>query len=142
MGKKKRVDHSKADDGAIHSPFAGLAALRETLPSAPEPKAGTETPCEGHAPNTAESGLGFQRCVLRRERSGRKGKTVVKIENTGLGPDALLSLAKTLKKKLGCGATVEGEAVVVLGDLEDRLADVLATAGVGRIQRGSGAKKS
>lgn len=143
MGKKKRVDVSKQDDVAIQSPFASLQSLRDSLPDAPPPKGdrpGVETETEkAPSPSAAIAGdndkrahgpFAMKRAVIRRERAGRGGKTVVKIENTDLDSEQLSRLAKAVKKKLGCGAIVEGDAVVVLGDLEDRVETLLRSEGV------------
>ena len=66
---------------------------------------------------------------------GRSGKTVTRI--AGVSPDALDSVAKRMKKALGCGAIVEGSDVVLLGSLVDRASEWLTKAGAGKIVKGN-----
>src|SRR5262245_61740694 len=58
--------------------------------------------------------------VLRRERKGRGGKTATVVAGLGLRPRELDRVARELKRALGCGATVEDDAIVVQGDLAAR----------------------
>lgn len=128
MGNK-RIDRSQttppANDRSA-SPFAALAGLREQLPAGDVPAAPSPAPPEGAAATQAK------KVVVRRERAGRGGKTVTVVEQLGLDAPALTAMAKRMKKALGCGATVEGEALVLLGDLEERAAAWLEKEGVAK----------
>ncbi|RLB52288.1 MAG: hypothetical protein DRJ42_15270, partial [Deltaproteobacteria bacterium] len=73
--------------------------------------------------------------VVRRETKGRGGKTVTRV--TGLTRAELPALALRMKKALGCGAVVEGEALVLLGSLVDRAAGWLEAQGAERVIRGN-----
>lgn len=73
--------------------------------------------------------------VIRRERKGRGGKTATIVE--GVTPEMRQSTARTLRRALGCGATVDGEAIVIQGDLGQRVARWLAGHGARRIVIGS-----
>jgi translation initiation factor 1 len=121
---KKRDDRSKTGDAGFGSAFAGLAGLRDALP---EGEAPADPP-----PEPAPEGRG--KVVVRRERSGRGGKTVTVIEGVGQGRE---DVAKRMKKALGVGARVEGEDVVLQGALEDRAAKWLEDNGFPRVVRGT-----
>lgn len=71
--------------------------------------------------------------MVRLERSGRKGKEVTLIEHLGLPVDQRPEWLATLKSKLGCGGAVEGEALVLQGDLRTRLEPLLKKLGVKRV---------
>ena len=67
---------------------------------------------------------------MRLERKQRRGKEVTVIEKLGLAPAELAAWCSRLKQSLGCGGTVEGDAIVVQGDFRNRLPDVLSAMGV------------
>ena len=71
--------------------------------------------------------------VLRRERKGRGGKTATVIEGLGLPAKTLDTALRALRKTLGCGGNLEGERVVLHGDLPERAEAWL---------RGHGAKRT
>jgi translation initiation factor 1 len=88
------------------------------------------------APLEADASVPFRwvdvaRVVLQRTRAGRGGKTVTLVR--GVAPEHLHEAARTLKKSLGVGASVDGDAVAVQGDQGDRLRAWLEKAGVRRI---------
>lgn len=70
--------------------------------------------------------------VVAREKKGRGGKTVTLV--SGLGPLAD-STAGTLKKFLGCGATLEDDVIVLQGDQVQRTAAWLESQGAKRVSR-------
>ncbi len=105
------------------SPFGKLAALRDQLPAGPAPK--PPAPPKGPA-----------RAVVRLERKQRGGKEVTVVEKLGLAPAALETWCRELKQALGCGGSVEGDAIVLQGDLRQRLPAVLAGKGVGKVTTG------
>ena len=74
------------------------------------------------------------RAVLQRTRAGRGGKTVTIVR--GVEAEHLDEAARTLKKALGVGATVEDDGVVVQGDQVERLRTWLDKAGVSKIVGG------
>lgn len=115
-------DHS---DDAGKSPFAGLASLRDALPSGPDPQPKpADRPAARRAPAKA---------VVRLERKGRGGKAVTVIEQLGLPAEELAAWLKELKAKLGCGGAVEGDTLVLQGDLRKRLRAPLEARGVRKV---------
>lgn len=55
------------------------------------------------------------------------------VEKLELAPAALEAWCKELKQALGCGGVVEGDAIVLQGDLRQRLPAVLTRKGVGKV---------
>lgn len=125
-----RVATKKRSEPAAlqHNPFAALRPEGSTdAASEPEPN-------EPPAPEP-EKGWGAGKIVLRREKKGRGGKTVTRIE--GLPSARLPALAAEMKRGLGCGAKVEGDALILLGSLVDRAAAWLRDQGAPRIVEGN-----
>jgi translation initiation factor 1 len=113
----------------FHTPFAGLSGrLGLPTPSAPpEPAA---------APPPPEPKAGPARAVVRLERKGRGGKTVTVVEKLGLRPRELDAWLADLKRALGCGGVLEDGALVLQGDLRDRVARRLEERGVRQVVLG------
>jgi translation initiation factor 1 len=61
---------------------------------------------------------------------------VTVVEQLGLPPKTLEKWLKELKQALGCGGTVEDDALVLQGDHRERLPAVLEKRGVRRISVG------
>jgi translation initiation factor 1 len=107
------------------NPFAALEALRGSLPSRPTaPPPGPEKPS------------GPARAVVRMERKGRGGKEVTIVDKLGLGPAALETWCRDLKHALGCGGSVDGETILLQGDLRSRVPAVLTARGVAKVTVG------
>lgn len=66
---------------------------------------------------------------IHRETKGRKGQGVTVITGIPLEPEALRTLAKTLKQKCSSGGTVKDGAVEIQGDHRDLLANELRKQG-------------
>ena len=133
MGKRKKEKAAlPAGESANlgHNPFASLSGL--SAPSRPEPAPAEES---DSSTTTAKTSPFPNKLVLRREKTGRRGKTVTRI--SGLPADNLPELAKTLKKALGCGATVEGADLILLGSLVDRAAEWFSARGAAKVVRGN-----
>ena len=107
------------------SPFAALEALRGSLPAGPAAPAVPEAKPRGPA-----------RAVVRMERKGRGGKEVTVVEKLGLREPELAVWCRDLKQALGCGGAVDGELIVLQGDLRSRLPAVLTARGVGKVTVG------
>jgi translation initiation factor 1 len=105
------------------TPFAALEKLRDQLP------VGEVAPTKAEA----DEKKGPARAVVRLEKKQRRGKEVTVVEKLGLQTNELESWCKQLKHTLGCGGTVEGDAIVLQGDFRRRLPDVLAVLGVRKI---------
>lgn len=104
------------------SPFAVLDQLRGSLPPGPAPK-----------PVVVK---GPARAVIRMERKGRGGKETTVIDKLGLAPAQLEIWCKELKQALGCGGVVDGELIVLQGDLRPRLPALLTGKGVAKVTIG------
>jgi translation initiation factor 1 len=107
------------------SPFAALEKLRAELPVGVVPK-----------PNTPPIAKGPARAVVRMERKGRGGKEATVIEKLALPEKQLEVWCKELKQALGCGGVVDGDTIVLQGDLRPRLPAVLSARGVGKVTVG------
>ncbi len=129
VAKKKRMTRPlpSPEDGPKNNPFASL------LGAAPRP---TPTPAQRTSAELrpAPPAKRFpHKLVVRREKKGRGGKTVTRV--SGIPAELLPALSKSMKKALGCGATVEGDDLVLLGSLVDRTADYLEGQGARRVVR-------
>jgi translation initiation factor 1 len=131
MGKRTNPPPPAAPAAPFHSPFAKLAPLREALPS---PPASAARP-PGAAPSKPAKPPPA-RAVVRIERKGRGGKEATVIEKLGLAPRDLEAWADALKRSLGCGGSVEGDAIAVQGDQRDRVRKWLESKGVGKVIAG------
>lgn len=124
MGKKEQRPPPGPAPGPFNAAFAGLAAKVGPLPDAPpapEPRA-----APAGAPPPA-------RAVVRMERSGRGGKVVTVVEKLGLPPRELERWLGDLKRALGCGGIVEGDALVLQGDARERVGALLEARGVRKV---------
>jgi len=133
MGKKKSKPATDTPTSEpFQSAFSGLASLRADLPSFESPDPGSQ-PDVIASPGTPTTET---KLVLQREKKGRAGKTVTRL--LGLPtPDARAYWTTKLKKELGCGATIEGDDVILLGDVGDRAETRLVAGGFRRIVRGN-----
>lgn len=112
-------------------PFAKLQALRTAAPEAPAaaPPAAAKPAAPPEPPGPAWA-------VVRLERKGRGGKEATIVEKLALSPAELARWCKELKQALGCGGAVEGDAIVLQGDLRSRLPAVLTRRGVRKVTLG------
>lgn len=103
------------------NPWTVLQPLREQLPSRPLPEKTQPAPA---APT---------RAVVRLEKKGRGGKEATFVEKLGLPAAELEAWCKAAKAALGCGGVVEGDAIVLQGDLRKRLEPWLTARGVKKV---------
>jgi translation initiation factor 1 len=114
-------------------PWDALEALRsslppgETRPAPPADSSQSAAPPQGPKP---------PRAVVRMERKGRGGKEVTVVEKLGLRDKELEAWCRELKQALGCGGAVDGDAIVLQGDLRARLPAVLTAKGVAKVSVG------
>jgi translation initiation factor 1 len=122
-----------------HNPFGDL---RKTLglPEQPEvPDLGTSGPRDLAAPGLRDFEVGDfdqsgpKRAVVRYERSGRGGKEVTVIEQLGLKEPELQVWLKQLKAALGCGGSIELDAIMLQGDHRKRLPAILTQRRVKKV---------
>lgn len=131
MGKKKsKATPDTAETKPFHGAFSGLASLRAELPSSDSSDAEVEPE------STSDSPTPSVKLILQREKKGRGGKTVTRLSGLPSAEDRL-HWATRLKKELGCGATIEGEDVILLGDLGERAKARLESAGFRRVVLGN-----
>ncbi len=129
MGKdKSKAGGDIPADAPSDNPFAALAGLRDALPPGQSPA----------APAAVEevASAAPRRAVIRYERKGRGGKEATVVEQLGLPPAELERWLKDLKKQLGCGGVVEGDALVLQGDQRGRLKAALTARGVKKVSGG------
>ena len=107
-------------------PWDALEALRGSLPAGPTQA--VTPPSDGPQPPA--------RAVVRMERKARAGKEVTVVEKLGLSAGELETWCRALKQALGCGGSVDGEAIVLQGDLRTRVPAVLTAKGVGKVSVG------
>lgn len=125
----KRKKEAQQPAAAAAGPFnEAFAKLRERLPEGYAPAAAARENDSGTARTPA-------RAVVRLERKGRGGKEATVVEKLELSPAELARWADTLKRTLGCGGGVEGDAIVVQGDQRERVVKWLEGRGVARISR-------
>jgi translation initiation factor 1 len=74
---------------------------------------------------------------LMRQTKGRKGKGVTLITGLPLVSNELKKLAKSLKKKCGCGGAVKNDIIEIQGDHRDSLEKELADLGY-KVKRAGG----
>jgi translation initiation factor 1 len=114
---------------AKKDPFAALEALRSSLPpgDARPPPTPPALPAGPKPP---------ARAVVRMERKGRGGKEVTIVDKLDLRPAALEAWCRDLKQSLGCGGAVDGDLIVLQGDLRTRVPAVLTAKGVAKVTVG------
>jgi len=66
---------------------------------------------------------------VRRERKGRRGKTVTTISGVPLPPDELGELAAGLKRSCGTGGSTKDGVIEIQGDHGDALIEALRSRG-------------
>lgn len=130
---KKKYDVATPAKPLSSSPFAALANVRDALPKGEE--ALVDTNVESSPAKTPPSPETFARAVVRKERKGHGGKTATVVEGV---PEALREKhCAAMKRSFGCGARVEGELIVLQGELADRAATWLSENGARKVVRGS-----
>jgi translation initiation factor 1 len=121
---------------AKKGPWDALEALRSSLPPG-ETRATPPAPAAPAAPASAKAAVAKPaRAVVRMERKGRGGKEVTVVEKLGLGDAALEVWCRELKQALGCGGAVDGDTIVLQGDLRSRLPAALTAKGVAKVTVG------
>jgi translation initiation factor 1 len=121
---RKKPPPSDEKPGPFNAAFAGLASIRDEVPSKEVPS----------RPAAAPKGPG--RAVVRYERKGRGGKEATVIEQLALSPRERAEWLLAMKQALGCGGMLEGESLVLQGDQRTRVRAWLEARGVARISVG------
>ena len=118
-----------------HNPFAALGqelGIHPSQEAAKPPRTHGPTDPRTHGPS-APGVPGPARAIVRMERAGRRGKEATVVEQLGLRPAELDVWLKALKAALGCGGSIEGDALMLQGDHRKRLPAVLKDRGVRKI---------
>jgi translation initiation factor 1 len=116
MGDRRRIS-TDGGEGLGYNPFGSL----KTDGFAPGATAGKSPETAG--PAKANGRAGRQRIDIRREKSGRGGKTVTVVSGLApLGPTRIEALARSLRKALGVGGAVKGNCIEFQGDQREKLA--------------------
>jgi len=82
----------------------------------------------GGGGSSSAAGDGVAR--VRREKSGRRGKTVTTVGGLPLAPDDLRELATALKRFCGSGGSVKDGVIEIQGDHRDAVLEELARRGL------------
>jgi translation initiation factor 1 len=128
MGKRDTPPPPAVPAAPFHLPFAKLAERLPDVASSPAPP-----PAPPKAPAAKPPRPPPARAVVRIERKGRGGKEATVIEKLALPPRELAAWADALKRSLGCGGAVEGDAIAVQGDQRERVRRWLEAKGVARV---------
>jgi translation initiation factor 1 (eIF-1/SUI1) len=129
-----------AGSDVIRSPSLGTLGERlarrglHGSPDTAQPSAQTEEP------RPTALGPDLSRCgklTMARERKGHGGKTATVVSGLGLPARDLAAVARALRRALGCGASIDGDRLVVQGDQVPRVQAWLAAQGARRIVVGN-----
>ena len=141
MGKKRKQKKPAAAPPS-DPPGAGLGGLAtalkaQGLQASKATTAQPEATSSAVSPPAGDDLTGQPKLVLRRERKGRGGRTVTVL--SGLRGDAThrKGLARSLRKALGCGASLEGDEVVLQGDVGPRAKAWLESRGARKVILGN-----
>lgn len=127
MSKKKRIELNS--EKIINNPFLALAQRGEDSdPSVTDGKDNEKVSC-----NISKAKPMIDRVILRKERKGHGGKTVTVVEIRPAGRTDLKEMAKRLKNALGCGGKVEGDLIVLQGDIATRVSEFFRNMGIRHI---------
>ena len=124
MKEKKRID-AASDEPVFRQEIA--EAAKDLGFAVPPDGEAMETGRISVASVTKRSPDG--KFVVRKERKGRKGKTVTLVRTSGLSEAAIDDLARELRRSLGCGSSVEDDVIVAQGDMVTRCAEFLQKKG-------------
>jgi uncharacterized repeat protein (TIGR03833 family) len=123
---KHKNDSPQGDPGALkHNPFAQLASKPDLVANLSNASAPATVVRRAQPAKPVKSAPCKVR--LRWETKGRSGKAVVRV--TGLPTETIEVIASRMRKALGCGATVEGDDLILLGSLTERAQQWLDQAG-------------
>ncbi|MDH5492497.1 MAG: translation initiation factor [Myxococcales bacterium] len=135
MKRKHQRESLEPAEAPRNDAFAALAGLQAPPRRGLEPGGAIASGAAAESPG-AEPAIALDaKLIVRRETKGRKGKTVTRI--LGLPAPHRERLAQRLRRALGCGATLEGEDLVLLGSLVDRAAAWLEAEGARHVIRGN-----
>lgn len=132
----KRIDTDGGNSLRVN-PFGGLPT--SGLPkSDPAKAAKAASSVSGPAPGKTGKRAKRGRVELRREKSGRGGKTVTTLSAfaSTIPLGELEMLAFDLKKACACGGTLKGRHIELQGDVRDRVLSELESRGYQPVRAG------
>ena len=130
MGKRRATDNTLAKTATSPaSAFAQLESLRGQLP------AGATSPDENIAEQSEPPRRFAGKLVVRRERSGRGGKTVTIVSGVLLRDADQKEFVRRMRSALGTGAHLEDEQIVLNGSIVERVANWLEAEGAQHVIR-------
>jgi translation initiation factor 1 len=91
---------------------------------------------KARAPRPATTEPGGGRVKVRRETSGRRGKTVTTVANVPVDDDGLRALAGRLKKRCGVGGSAKDGVVELQGDHREVVLEALRAEGFDAVLAG------
>lgn len=110
-----------------------LMRARGLVPAArEEPGTATDSVSEGSFLPGPDLSLA-SRIVLQFEKKGHGGKRATRVEGLPFRTEELNSLARELRREMGCGAWVEAGTILLQGDLTERLKDWFEGKGAKRV---------
>ena len=128
-----------APDGAPPATLGTLGDLLSQRGLAPAPPAPPSAPVS-RPPAPSPDAPELTRCgklTVRRERKGHGGKTATVVTGLTCSARDLDRLARALRRALGCGASVDGDRLVVQGDQASRVQTWLTAQGARRVVLGN-----
>ncbi len=120
---------SSSSATASSSPFSALAGLRASLP------VGDAAGAAGASAASKAHKRFADKVVVRMTKKGYGGKTVTVV--SGVLESSRDDLCTSVKKALGTGARVDGDDIVIQGDVVDRVVAFVENAGAKKVVRGS-----
>jgi len=132
MGKKRKAHVELWDGPAQHTLLKDLFTARGLFPTA-EVSPPPEETVQREEPICQLDFSKIDRIVLRFERKGHGGKSVTRVEGLPFSGDVLENLARELKKGMGCGAWVEGNEILLQGNLTERMQEWFQKKGAKRV---------
>ncbi len=118
------------DSELVWSSDDGDLRRESKQPKKRRPKKGRDS---GPAPAPAAAGSTIK---VRRETSGRKGKTATTLSDIPLGEGDTKALAKRLKQHCGVGGTARGSSIELQGDHRDKVIAFLEKEGHRAVRAG------
>ena len=126
---KKRIDFNEQDFSVSIGEAMGMAKKADKSLKPPKEKS---------EPAPVGSLESVQQFTLHRESSGRGGRIVTAVSiKPPLAPAAAESLAKAMRKGLGCGSHVENGRIILQGDIQERAEQWLVKQGARRVVMGN-----
>ena len=124
MARSRKIDLSSEAEAFTFADLAGMPQPEST--SAPSPE-----PLKTEGPSSVSLSAPIRLSVRRK---GYGGKTVTLVTGIGGSPEALAEFVKSVKKGLGCGASLGEEGIVVQGDQRERLIAFLKAKGARNVK--------